>query len=139
MENFSGKDNICIKAQCLKLMLLLNAKEYKIEDAVYALSCVDMIDKNGNRVKGYRANNPLLFNKKYVRLSLNALYNSKLILLNGPLLELSYVGEMFIKSLMCQDCRDVSEYLKKVDFVVKADARMLYLELLNKGELYDNR
>lgn len=137
MENLIGKNRIFEKALCMKIMLFLYNSEIRINELFYALSCLELIDVNGNIVDTMQGLNPMLFIKNNLRKCLNMLYQYDLIYIENHNIYLSIDGMVLIDAINKNDGL-IKEYINKKN-IIKTDYIEKYYELIDKrGALNEN-
>ena len=130
MENLIGKNSIFEKALCMKIMLFLYSNEIKINELFYALSCLELIDVNGNTAKTMQGLNPMLFIKNNLRNCLNLLEQYGLIYIENHNIYLSIDGTVLIDAINKND-ELVKEYINKKN-IMRTNYIENYYNLIDK-------
>ena len=130
MENLIGKNSIFEKALCMKIMLFLYSNEIKINELFYALSCLELIDVNGNTAKTMQGLNPMLFIKNNLRNCLNLLEKYGLIYIENHNIYLSIDGTVLIDAINKND-ELVKEYTNKKN-IMRTNYIENYYNLIDK-------
>ncbi len=134
MENLVGKNNTLSKSYCLKILLILYHKSIVINDLIYALSCLELIDEQGKKNKIMQSYNPMLFIKKNVLKTLKKCSNMNLLYVNNHFLKITEEGKIYISNLISINDPDISTYLKKIDIIKDQNCNELYNEMIKKEE-----
>ena len=130
MENLIGKNSIFEKALCMKIMLFLYSNEIKINELFYALSCLELIDVNGNTAKTMQGLNPMLFIKNNLRNCLNLLEQYGLIYIENHNIFLTIDGTVLIDAINKND-ELVKEYINKKN-IMRTNYIENYYNLIDK-------
>ena len=137
MENLSGmKNDILLKSLCMKIVLFTYDAAVDFTDLIYALSCLELIDENGEKSKNMQGINPMLFIRKNIREALNIIYDKGLVYVENHKLVLSYSGEILVKELIAENHPVSIEYLNRKKYVT--NYRSMYNEMIRKENFLDD-